>query len=257
MDTVSIIIPVYNDLATLPATLDSILQQTYRPLELIIVDDASMDGSFAFAKAYSQQHQKPNIAFAIQRNHVNMGAGVTRNRALELATGRYIAFLDADDLWKPEKIAKQVEVLKSSNRSICYTAYEIFEKDFRQPIAIQTISPELNFEKLHKTNYLGNLTGIYDAVAIGKIPIPNMRKRQDWAMWLDVLKVGGAAIGIQEPLASYRLGTGLSATKLDLIKYNYAIYREHLGYGLLKSCWCMTLFFYEQFFVKNRLKKSI
>jgi glycosyltransferase involved in cell wall biosynthesis len=257
MDTVSIIVPVYNNLKTLRETLDSILQQDHRPIEIIIVDDQSTDGSYAFAKAYSQQNPQPDIKFIVQQNNSNKGAGVTRNKALELSTGRYIAFLDADDLWKPEKLTRQINALKSSGRQVCYSAYEIFEEDPLKPIAIHHVFPELTYEKLHKTNYLGNLTGIYEASIIGKVPISSIRKRQDWAMWLDVLKKAGPAVGIQEPLASYRLGAGLSASKLDLIKYNYAVYREHLGYSWIKSCWWMGLFFYEQFFVKNGMKTRV
>ena len=221
------------------------------------MDDQSEDGSYAFAKAYSQQNREQGISFIIQQNDVNMGAGYTRNRAVELATGRYIAFLDADDLWMSRKLSKQISTMNTSGSNVCYSAYEIFGDDSNNPLAVQKVFPELTFNRLHKSNYLGNLTGIYDASAIGKIPISCMRKRQDWAMWMDVLKKGGPAIGIQEPLASYRLGHGLSASKINLIKYNFAVYRNHLGYGFFKSCWCMVQFFYEQFFVKSRLKKML
>ncbi|BAO54865.1 glycosyltransferase family 2 protein [Nonlabens marinus] len=257
MDLVSVIAPVYNNHRTLKETLDSIVQQDYRPLEIVIVDDASDDESFAFAKAYSLQYQQHDTKFILHQNLKNSGAGVTRNKALGLATGRYMAFLDADDIWKPEKLTKQINALKLSGKSVCYSAYEIFEEDYLKPIAIHNVFPELTFEKLHKTNYLGNLTGIYDASLIGKVKISSIRKRQDWAMWLDVLKIAGPAVGIQEPLASYRLGAGLSASKLDLIKYNYSVYRTHLGYSIFKSCWYMTLFFYEQFFIKNAMRKTI
>jgi len=257
METVSVIVPVYNNLKTLPQTLDSILQQDYRPIEITIIDDKSDDGSFAFAKAYSQQNQQPDISYIVLQNHSNMGAGATRNKALELSTGRYIAFLDADDLWRPHKLTKQINTLKSNGKQVCYSAYEIFEEDPSKPIAIHRVFTELTYNKLHKTNYLGNLTGIYDTSTIGKVKISSIRKRQDWAMWLDVLKKAGPAVGIQEPLASYRLGAGLSGSKLDLIKYNYAVYREHLGYSWLKSGWCMLLFFYEQFFIKDGMKIKV
>ena len=257
MDLVSVIVPVYNNHQTLRETLDSILQQDYRPLEIVIVDDASEDESFAFAKAYSQQHRQQDTKFIVHQNKTNRGAGATRNNALELATGRYMTFLDADDLWKPHKLTTQLKALESSGRQVCYSAYEIFEGNPSKPIAVHHVFQELTYEKLHKTNYLGNLTGIYDTATIGKITITSIRKRQDWAMWLDVLKKAGPAVGIEEPLASYRLGAGLSASKFDLIQYNYAIYKEHLGYSVWKSCWCMALFFYEQFFVKNKLKQPV
>ncbi len=257
MDLVSVIVPVYNNSSTLPDALDSLIAQHYRPLEIIMVDDYSSDDSYAFAKAYSQQHQTQDLRFVVSQNTINKGAGVSRNKAIEAASGRYIAFLDADDLWKPHKIKAQLEALKTSGAMVCYSAYEIFDTDPSRPIAIQQVLAKLTYQKLIKSNYLGNLTGIYDAQKLGKIAIPKMRKRQDWAMWLDVVKKGGPAIGIQQPLASYRLGAGLSASKLDLIKYNYAIYKDYLGNHRLKSVGLMMLFFYEQFFVKNRLKKKL
>ncbi len=257
MDQVSVIVPVFNNRNTLPATLDSLLAQTYRPLQIVVVDDASMDGSYALAKAYAQQHQQHNLNFIVLKQHVNKGAGKTRNKALDAATGRYIAFLDADDLWKPHKLQLQLKALSTTGKAVCYSAYEVFDKNPTNPIYIQKVFPQLSYERLHRSNYLGNLTGIYDVSKVGKVPITNLRKRQDWAMWLDVLDKAGPAIGLQEPLASYRLSDGLSASKWKLIPFNYAVYRQHLGYSSIKSCLLMALFFYEQFFVKARMKKVL
>lgn len=255
MQLVSVIIPTYNSVHTMQEALDSIKDQTHRPIQIITIDDASEDGSYAFAKAYSQKRAAPDFQFITLSNSINAGAGVSRNKALNKATGDYIAFLDADDLWKPRKLEMQLSALKEHNATICYGAYELFKIHPDNPIAVQQVFDKLSYSKLHKANYLGNLTGLYHAAVIGKIPIPALRKRQDWAMWLDVLKNGGDAIGIQEPIASYRLGNGLSANKTALIKHNYAVYRTHLGYSALKSAWCMILFFYEQFAVKRRMVK--
>lgn len=257
MDLISVIVPVYNNSTTIQQSLDSIVQQDYRPLQVIVVDDGSDDDSYAFAKAYSSKNTTANLEILVSHNPLNMGAGATRNKALNKASGRYIAFLDADDLWKPNKLTKQVRALETSGRHVCYGAYEIFKTDPKNPIGVQQVFEQLDYKRLHKSNYVGNLTGLYDSSIAGKVPIAAMRKRQDWAMWLDVLKIVGPAIGVQEPIASYRLGAGLSASKLDLIKYNFAVYHEHLGYNFLKSCWCMMLFFYEQFFVKHKLKRTI
>lgn len=257
MSVVSVIVPVYNNASTLSETLDSISAQTYRPIQIVLVDDASDDGSFAFAKAYSQQHTTPDLQFIVLNNTTNAGAGISRNNALKAATGDYIAFLDADDLWKPHKLTTQLDAMKSHNAAVCYGAYEIFDVSPDLPVAVHHVFEKLTYHKLHKTNYVGNLTGIYHAAMVGKIPIPALRKRQDWAMWLDVLKNGGDAIGIQAPIASYRLSNGLSANKLNLIKHNYEVYRQHLGYSTFKSSWCMVLFFWEQFAIKRRLKVII
>ncbi len=257
MELVSVIVPTYNNITTLPQALDSIVAQSHRPLQIVIIDDASDDGCFAFAKAYSQHHTTSNLQFTLLQNPVNLGAGVSRNKALEEAHGDYIAFLDADDLWKPSKITVQLQAMKTHNAAVCYSAYYIFTTQPETPIAVQQVFKKLSYKKLHKANYLGNLTGIYHAATIGKIPIPALRKRQDWAMWLDVIKKGGDALGIQQPLACYRLGQGLSAKKRTLVKHNYAIYRKHLGYSVLKSMWCMVLFFHEQFAIKRRLIRRV
>jgi len=228
MSLVSVIVPFYNNFDTLPQALDSIVAQTYRPLEIILIDDSSDDDGHAFAKAYSTQHTTPQLSFKILENSQNSGAGISRNKGVTAATGTYIAFLDADDLWKPHKLSTQIDAMTSQNATVCYGAYEIFKDTPDKPIAIQKVFKKLTHYKLHKANYLGNLTGIYNASVLGKIPIPALRKRQDWAMWLNALKKSEYAIGIQEPLASYRLGNGISSNKLDLIKYNYVVYRNIL-----------------------------
>jgi|GEM_PF-181615 len=256
MELVTVLVPTYNNAQTLQHTLDSIVAQTHRPIEIITIDDASHDASYAFAKAYSQQHTTNDLHFLNLQNTVNSGAGISRNKALQAATGDYIAFLDADDLWKPHKLTVQLIAMKTQRATVCYGAYELFTTNHKKPIAVQNVFEKLSYHKLHKANYLGNLTGMYHAAVLGKIPISALRKRQDWAMWLDVLKKGGDAVGILEPIASYRIGNGLSANKTDLIRYNYAVYRTHLGYTTLKSTWCMMLFFYEQFVVKPRLKEK-
>lgn len=257
MSLVSIIIPTYNSLETIKESLDSVLSQSYRPLEIITIDDCSVDGSYAFAKAYASKSTSQQVTFISLKNTTNSGAGITRNKGIEAATGTYIAFLDADDLWKPHKLECQIRTMIEENATFCYGAYEIFTSYAHQPKFIHKVFEKLTFKKLLKANYLGNLTGIYNAQELGKFYMPPLRKRQDWAMWLDVMKKADFAIGIQEPIASYRLGEGLSSNKIDLIKYNYAIYRSHLGYSFFKSTWFMLRFFYEQFFVKNRMKVNL
>lgn len=255
MELVSVIMPTYNSAATLVEALDSILNQSYRPIEIITIDDSSDDDSYAFAKAYSQKFTTQDITFITLKNDENAGAGISRNKGVQKATGTYIAFLDADDVWKPHKLSTQIDAMTSQKAIVCYGAYEIFKDAPDKPIAVQKVFSKLYYNKLHKANYLGNLTGIYNASVLGKVSIPALRKRQDWAMWLDVLKKADYAIGIQEPIASYRLSDGLSANKIELIKHNYAVYRKHLGYSILKSCWNMLLFFYEQFVVKHSMIK--
>jgi len=117
--------------------------------------------------------------------------------------------------------------------------------------------PELHYQKLLKSNYVGNLTGMYDANKIGKIYMPNIRKRQDWALWLKILEKGEVAMGIPETLAYYRVHQkGLSGNKLNLIKHNFNFYRKALNFGTLKATIYFIQFIFEQFFVKSTLITS-
>lgn len=253
MDTVSVIMPLYNNAATVAAALDSVVSQTYSYLEIIVIDDCSDDGGYAFAKAYSLKKNAPTIKIYVLQTNVNSGAGIARNLGIETSTGTYIAFLDADDLWMPDKLDIQLKAMKAHGSTVAYGAYEIFTSDPAKPIATQRVFEKLTLKKLLKANYVGHLTGIYNAAVLGKFYMPALRKRQDWALWLDVIKAAGFATGIQQPIASYRKGSGLSANKLDLVKYNHAIYRKHLKYSFLKSVCMLLQFFYEQFFVKSRM----
>ncbi len=256
-DLVSVVIPTYNSAEVLGQALDSVVQQTYRPIEIITIDDCSVDDSYAIAKAYSQKTTDPEISFVNLKNEQNSGAGVTRNKGIKKASGRYIAFLDADDLWKPQKLDKQVTCLRETGAGVVFAAYEIFDQDPAKPYAIQQVPEKLTYDKLLKANYVGMLTGIYDTHKTGKVFMPRIRKRQDWAMWLDAVKKAGGATGINDVLASYRKGDGLSSNKFDLIKYNYAIYRQHLGYSALQSSVLMAGFLYEQLVVKKSFEKRL
>ncbi|WP_124979058.1 glycosyltransferase family 2 protein [Nonlabens xiamenensis] len=257
MNLVSVILPSYNSRGTIQAALDSIVAQTHRPIQVITIDDCSQDDSYAFAKAYSNKFQEKELEFIPLKNDTNMGAGSTRNKGIERATGKYIAFLDADDLWKPHKLTLQLKAMEKHQADFCYGAYEIFSQDPDRPKEVHLVREKLTFPQLLRANYIGHLTGIYKASSIGKVEMPLLRKRQDWAMWLDVMKKAGFAIGVQEPIASYRQGNGLSSNKWALIPYNYAVYRHHLGYHWFKSTLFMLVFFYEQFFVKGRFKQKI
>lgn len=118
--------------------------------------------------------------------------------------------------------------------------------------------PVLHYDKLLKANYVGNLTGIYNVSILGKIYCPDISKRQDWALWLKVLEEGGPIEGIPESLALYRLRrNSISTNKIEMLKYNFAVYHSVLKYGFFHSIWRMLIFLYEQFFVKSKQTKSI
>ncbi|AUC74759.1 glycosyltransferase family 2 protein [Olleya sp. Bg11-27] len=248
---VSIITPLYNSEVFLEDTITSILNQTYSNWELLLIDDCSTDGTEALAFRYRDNY--PNIR--VFKNQSNSGAAVSRNKGIAEAKGVFIAFLDADDLWKINKLEVQIKFMQANNCSVSYTSYEQID-EFSKPLhKLVKVLPKLSYGKILKSNYIGNLTGVYNASVLGKIIVPNLRKRQDWLMWLSAIKKSGKpALGVPESLAYYRVRRdSISSNKMALLKHNYWVYKKGLGYSTLKSFYRMLVFIWEQFFVKAKL----
>ncbi|TYA74121.1 glycosyltransferase family 2 protein [Seonamhaeicola marinus] len=252
---VSIITPTFNSKDFIEHTIRSVIDQTYQNWELIIVDDASKDNTIEIINEFVSVY--PNIR--LLQNKENNGAAISRNKAIEAAKGDYIAFLDADDLWKPEKLEKQIAFMEENKCDVCFSSYELMNEKgelLHQEIRALT---SLSYKKLVKSNYVGNLTGIFNARTLGKITSVNLRKRQDWLIWLEAIKKSGKpALGIQEPLAIYRVReSSISSNKLNLVKYNYWVYKKGLGFSTLKSMYSLVIFLFEHFFVKSKQKVNL
>jgi len=251
---VSVVTPVYNAALFLEKTIQSVLNQTYPHWELLLIDDCSTDTSFEIAKGYSEKDSRIK-SYQLSENQ---GAGIARNLGIKEASGSYIAFLDADDLWFPEKLQKQVDFMINNHCNICYSSYQLMNEDGSLQSEIVEALPNLTYKKLLKSNYIGNLTGIYNVEVLGKIYAPTIRKRQDWALWLTALKIEKKAMGIKEPLAYYRLRKdSISKNKTALLKYNYAVYNKVLGFNPIMSLCMMTVFLWEHFFVKSKQIKTL
>lgn len=247
---VSIIMPSYNAEKFIYFTIESVLNQTYTHWELIIVDDASTDNTIAII----EEEIKKDPRITLLKNTKNQGASYCRNLATEKAKGKFIAFLDADDLWHPEKLEKQINLMLSTNNSVCYSSY-LHIKENGESLKKRIVAlPFLSYKKQFKNNYIGNLTGIYNAKKLDKIMAPNLRKRQDWAVWLEAIKRNNKpAIGLQEDLAYYRIRKeSISANKMSLIKYNYWFYSKHLGKSKASSIYYLAQFFIEYFFIRPK-----
>jgi glycosyltransferase involved in cell wall biosynthesis len=247
---VSIITPMFNSEAYISDAIKSVINQTYKNWELLLIDDCSTDKTLEIAQSFLDKY--PNIKLLI--NPTNLGAAITRNRGIEAAKGDYIAFLDGDDLWKPEKLQKQLDFLDMEDCDVCFSSYSLINEQGNLLNKEVKALKILTFQKLLKSNYIGNLTGMYNAKVLGKITSPNLRKRQDWLLWLTAIKKSGKpAKGIQESLAYYRVRKdSMSSNKLHLIKYNYLVYRKGLGFSTLKSVYSMLVFLKEHFFVKSK-----
>ena len=241
---VSIIMPCYNSEKYIEATVKSVLAQTYQNWELLLVDDSSSDASIELVKAFGDERIR---IFALDKNG---GAALARNKAIEEARGRWIAFLDSDDLWMPEKLERQIAYMCDGNIAFSYTDYEVIDDEDE---LIATFRPKLSvckYTDILKHNHIGCLTVIYDADKLGKVFMPTEAiKREDVACWLSILKTGEAAYCLHECLAKYKVHScSVSSNKLQMIKYQWQVYRQVERINPFKSafylvCWAIMGFF--------------
>ncbi|MEH2919970.1 glycosyltransferase family 2 protein [Samsonia erythrinae] len=238
MSLVSIIMPTYNSESTLEESINSILLQTYNNWELIVTDDCSDDSTLEILKKFSEIDNR--IKFFL--NEKNMGAGFSRNKSIEAAKGDYIAFLDSDDLWLPEKLEKQINFMRNNNYALTYTAYKKIDE---QGNVIGRFIPPMvtTYNKLLYSNVIGCLTAIYDVRILGKCFMPLIRKRQDMALWLSILKSYPAAYCLQEELALYRMSkNSISSNKFKILKHQWIFYRRVLGFSRIKSVYYFSVY---------------
>ncbi len=252
---VSIITPSFNSEKYIFETIESVQNQSYSNWELLIVDDASTDTTCLIVERYS----KKDFRIQLTKNTTNKGAAFCRNLATKLSKGTYIAFLDSDDLWHPNKLEKQINFMNKHQNAVSYTSYLHIDEEGKSLAKRIKAMPTLSYKKQLKNNYLGNLTGIYNVDVLGKIIAPNLRKRQDWAVWLEAIKRNKKpAIGLQEDLAFYRVHKkSMSSNKTRLLKYNYWFYTKHLGYSKIISAFYLVVFLWEYFFIRPKFIQKL
>lgn len=224
-DLVSIIMPSYNNAQYIVKSIDSVLKQTYQNWELIIVDDCSSDNTDEAVLRYT------DYRIRYFKNKENLGAAKTRNFALREAKGVWIAFLDSDDQWHPEKLSKQMLFMKENNYNFSYTDYRICLNGKWMPY-INTGPDIINKKKMYDYCYISTLTVMYNKNAIGLIQIADLRKNNDYAMWLQAIEKSDC-YRLPECLAYYikHEGSISSGKKIGLVKWHYILFRE----GLKKS----------------------
>lgn len=242
---VSIITPTYNCANFIARTIDSVLAQTYQNWEMIIVDDRSKDNTKEIVEEYMKKD--PRIQYHLLE--VNSGAAVARTEAMKLANGSYMAFLDSDDIWMPEKLERQIAWMEENGYAFSCTAYEqIDEEDNSLNRVIKTVK-KTDYNRLLLDCPVGNSSVMYDVEKMGKFEVPNIRKRNDDALWLQMLKKEKYIWGMPEVLMRYRIRKhSISSNKLKVVKYHWILYREiehlsvfrsafHIGY------WCFLKLF--------------
>lgn len=223
--------PVYNAEVFIAESIRSVMQQSFQDWELIVVDDASSDASVDLVQALCVEDERIRLIQLEQ----NSGAAVARNTAIESARGRYIAFLDGDDLWLPHKLERQLTFMLETGTAFSYSAYERIDEAGG---CLTTIGvPEsLRYQELLQTNYIGCSTAIYDTSLVGKVFMPTNTKREDLATWLGILKVTRCAYGLNHILTQYRVYSGQSSrNKATMAKENWKLYREIEGLNFIQS----------------------
>ncbi|NUV69872.1 glycosyltransferase family 2 protein [Streptomyces sp. CAI-121] len=232
MPLVSVVMPVYNSVATLGAAVRSVLTQTHGDVELLITDDQSTDGSMDLLREIAAQDERVMPESAPDRG----GAGRARNLAIERARGDYVAFLDSDDMWLPEKMEKQLAFAAEGDAPLTFTSYFKMDANYDGESTdwvpngrVIRAREHVDYRAMLRRDYIGALTAMYDRNVLGTRLMPEMRKRQDYALWLSIMRDGADARGLVEPLAVYRTGQAgsLSSNKMSLVKYNWSLYREH------------------------------
>ena len=221
-ELVSIIMPSYNTAKFISETIESVLAQTYTNWELIIVDDCSTDDTDAVIRPYLADDRIRYI-----KNEKNSGAAVSRNRALREAKGKWIAFLDSDDLWLPEKLEKQIAFMEKNNCRFSYTNYiEIDENSVPNGRSV-TGPKKITRHGMYNYCWMGCLTVMYDAETVGLVQIADIKKNNDYAMWLKVCEKADCYL-LEETLAKYRKRSGSISNHgyTKLIKWHYKLYRE-------------------------------
>lgn len=231
-ERVSIITPMYNAIKTVSQTIESVQAQTYTNWEMIIVDDCSTDGCSEIVKKYSEND--PRIIYC--RHNCNCGIAKSRNDALQMASGRFIAFLDSDDLWKPHKLEIQIKSMKENNIAFSFTACEVMNEGGNSLNKIRHIPFEIDYKGLLNGNCIPCLTVVLDRNII-KVPQVRQIPHEDYQLWLEILKTGVTAFGIDEALSIYRESSGSrSGNKLKAAKWTWDILYSHQQLGVIKSC---------------------
>ncbi|HLV23515.1 MAG TPA: glycosyltransferase [Moheibacter sp.] len=250
--TVSIITPCYNSGKYIAETIASVLAQTYTDWEWWIVDDCSKDDS---VKIINEYHD-PRIHLVELKQ--NSGAAEARNLGLKNARGRFITFIDSDDVWLPHFLETAINFLIKNQEELVYASYKRNDEDMNPLLEDFIAEDNVDFSRILYNCPIPMLTSMYDSGRIGKVQIPEVDMREDYAMWLEVLKKIPLARAIKEPLAIYRIRkSSYSRNKFRILRKQFAVYFKFLNLSLPKStyytlCWALNgMKKYEKFKLRN------
>ena len=245
---VSVIVPCYNMEKFIAYTIESVQRQSYPHWELLIVDDASTDRTADIIKDHQKQDNR--IHFFVKPKH--SGIADTRNQCLKMAKGRFLAFLDSDDVWHPEKLEQQLRFMMEQKIGFSYSSYDCIDEQGLPLEKLVKSAGTLDYNAYMHNTIIGCSTVMIDTTIIDNVFVPNFRTSEDTAMWLNILKKGFLAYAIEQPLTSYRIRQhSASSNKLKASSDLWRVYRQQEKLSLFKALGCFFSYAYNA--VKKRL----
>ena len=237
-ELVSIITPMYNSENFIEETILSVLKQSYTNWEMLIIDDGSKDKSIEIVEKYLGRDNRIKLI----KNIINKGASLTRNIGIEKSCGRYIAFLDSDDVWFPIKLEEQIKFMHDKNVALSYSSYEKIDESGNHIKNIMISNANPTYNELLKSNHIGCLTAMIDLKVMNfkKVYMPNIKTRHDHGLWLAILKKGFNASGNVKILAKYRHRSGsISFDKVKSAQFQWKLYRQVEKINIIASAFYM------------------
>ena len=245
---ISVIMPCYNMERFIGESIRSVMQQSYENWEMLIVDDASVDRTAECIQDLCRQDNR--IRFEVKAKH--SGIADSRNRCIAMAQGRYYAFLDADDIWYPNKLEQQLDFMTEKNIGFCYSSYNCIDETGNDLGKTIKAAHNLDYEAYLRNTIIGCSTVMVDTTIVGPITVPNFRTSEDTATWLNLLKKGFIAYAIAQPLASYRIRQqSASSNKLKAALDLWRVYSQQEKLPLLKAIECFSSYAF------NAIKKHL
>ena len=230
---VSIITPSFNSVKFIKQCIESVIAQTYTNWEMLIVDDYSADNSLQILKKYNDKR------IQLIELDKNVGASESRNVAIRKAKGKYIAFLDSDDLWEPQKLEKQISFMETEDIAFSFSTYQPMSDDELKLYSIIHAPKIVTYSSYLKKTIIGCLTVVIDREKTGGFEMPNIRSSHDMALWLLIMRRGFDAYGLDENLARYRIvSTSNTANKWRSAKDVWRVYRQFEKLSFFYSIWC-------------------
>jgi teichuronic acid biosynthesis glycosyltransferase TuaG len=248
MNLISIITPTYNSGIYIKKTIQSVINQTYSNWELIIIDDCSVDNTLEIVKLFSNNDSRIKLL----QLEVNSGAAIARNRGLEIAKGRFIAFCDCDDIWFENKLEYQINFMLEKSIPISFTSYELINEKGKLLNKVINAVDSISYKEYLKNTIIGMSTSMIDKSLVKPFMFENFRTRQDTMLWITLLKRGHVAYGLKKILVKYTVrSNSISANKLKAATKVWDLYFNMEKMGLFKSS------YYFLFYVFNALKKRL